>query len=212
MPSYISPHFTQDKFDSPSLDDLIDVLEDRVCYWVLEPAKVLLEDPIRQVPGFLLLLTYFEGIWVYVQGCDSRGQSRKFFQEGFIDVFRCAGIGQYLLTSIAGVLYEDARCGFFHDGIFRDRIVFKRLEKGELLVTLPKRNGQIDETGEIESILVDTGRFSAAVERHFKGFLTCLRDPNKIEQRYKFERICQDKWRWDEGTIIGLPDPTSKVT
>jgi hypothetical protein len=135
----ISPHFTDSKLQDPSVDDLIDVFEDRMKYWLFEPAKSLFNDAYGQVAGFCLLLTYFEGIYSYVQGKSSKGQSTAFFKNAFLEVFRTSGLNETLLTRIAEILYKDARCGFFHDGMFRERIYLKSLKKGELLVTLPKK-------------------------------------------------------------------------
>lgn len=58
----ISPKYPDAKFDQLSVEDLIDVFEDRICFWVLQPAKSLLDTQHGQVAAFCLILTYFEGI------------------------------------------------------------------------------------------------------------------------------------------------------
>src|SRR5689334_19162642 len=69
-----------------------------------------------------ILLTYFEGYSTFRTGLDSLGKSKPFFRQGFLDAFAHTGLSDDLLGRIAEVLYEDARCGFFHDGFFRSRV------------------------------------------------------------------------------------------
>jgi hypothetical protein len=202
--TYISPSFTEDKLDGPSIDDVVDVFEDRIQNWVLEPAKRLVADNIHQVAGFCILLTYFEGIWPYVRGQSSRGPSRRSFVEAFSVVFRSGSIPKAVLEEVAGVLYVDARCGIFHDGMFRDHVFFGRLDKGEMRITTKK--------GRIESIVVDAPRFWAAVERHFKSFVAVLRDTASVDERRRFYRVCKDRWDWDgDPRVIGMANPTVSV-
>jgi hypothetical protein len=202
--TYISPNFTQEKFDDPTCDDLIDVFEDRIRNWVIEPAKRLMSDDIYQVAGFSVVLTYFEGTWAYVQGQDSEHKSRSFFVDAFVDVFRPSGLSEDVLRGVADVLYRDARCGFFHDAVFRDRIYFKRLDKGEFYVTKSKKG--------IESIVIDSQRFCNAVERHFAQLIAVLRNPSSIGQRAKFEIICKAQWDYDgPGRVVGFPNPPEDV-
>lgn len=157
----ISPHFLAEKLDKPSLEDLIDVLEDRVAHWLLEPAKSLLDSRHGQVAGFALLLSYFEGVWIYVKGEDSHQKSKRFFREAFVEVYSPSKLPVIALENIANVLYEDARCGFFHDSMFRDRIYFADLPNGApLSITVPLKNGVPDEAGEIQTILVNPAQFS----------------------------------------------------
>lgn len=206
MQTLISPHYPQDKLEEPTLEDLIDVLEDRVKYWLLEPAKMLSTDPHGQVAGLALLLGYFEGIWIYVQGQDSRDRSKRFFKEAFIDVFRIGGLSPGLLVRVAEVLYEDARCGFFHDGLFRHRIYFGKNVGGCLRVTLPRRDdGSLDEAGEIQSILLDVEEFSKFVEGHFGNFIARLRDPDQVELITKFKDICRQKWDYEGDPRVLAP-------
>jgi hypothetical protein len=201
--TYISPSFPEAKLDNPSLDDLIDVFEDRIKKWLLEPAKYLVENETFQVAGFSILLTYFEGIWPYIQGQESKGQSKRFFIEAFADVFRPSCLPEEVIKKTAKVLYDDARCGFFHDGMFRDRIFFKRLDKGELYVTVTKKK--------IDSILVDSRRFCNAIERHFCRFIATLRNPACIEERTKFNAMCKIRWDWEgEAIYIGMANPPKK--
>jgi len=196
--SLISPHFVAEKLDSPSVEDLIDVLEDRVTHWMIEPAKALADHPIFQVPAFALVLTYFEGIWSYIEGRDSRGQSHNFFVSGFVDVFRSGNVSEKVLARIGTALYEDARCGFFHDGAARDRIYFGEIgESAPLVVTVPEVDGVVDEDGEIQSILVDPSECLRYVEGHFRGYIGRLRNPEEEEARRRFVAVCRQKWAYD---------------
>jgi hypothetical protein len=200
----ISPHFPDEKLDHPSHDDLIDVFEDRVRYWLLEPAKRLLANEHGAIAAVGLLLTYFEAIWIYVEGQDSKNGSKRFFRLTFLDVFAASGVSKPFLEKVANLLYEDARCGFFHDGSFRDRIFFSDLACGELQITVPKKNGQPDEKADIESVMIHPSRFYDAVDRHFRHYVAALRDHNQSDKRTKFERACRIKWDWESGPrVIG---------
>jgi hypothetical protein len=201
----ISPNFLHNKLQDPTIDDLVDVLEDRLMYWLLEPAKKLASNRVEQVAALSLLLSYFEGIWIYIQGEDSRRRSREFFESGFVEVFRPSGINEAVLKRVAGVLYEDARCGFFHDGMFRERIFFGKLRGGAMHVTLPRINGAIDEDGVIQSIIIDVEEFCHYVEGHFRELIIRLRDSAHSELRSKFQAMCRQKWDYDgDPRVIAL--------
>ena len=145
-------------------------------------------------------MTYFEGIWSYVHGQSSRNRSKRSFIEAFSEVFRSGSMPKTMLEQVAGVLYMDARCGFFHDGMFRDHVFFGKLDKGEMLITTKK--------GRVESIVVDSARFVRAVERHFKRFVATLRDTSSVDERKRFYDTCKDRWDWDGGPrVIGMANP-----
>ena len=63
METFISPNYTQKKLDKPTIDDLVDVLKDRVLNWLFEPAKKLIKEKDGCFGALCLLLTYLEGIW-----------------------------------------------------------------------------------------------------------------------------------------------------
>lgn len=205
----ISPHFTDEKLNDPSIDDLIDVFDDRIRFWTFEPVKTLLQVPTGNVAAFCLLLTYFEGIWSYITCQDSNRKSQQFFCEAFVDVFRHGGISVELLGRIGNLLYKDARCGFFHDSMFRERIFFAEMNH-DILETLIKSSGYIDETGKIQSILIDPQRFFVAIENHFANFIRTLRAADQVQKRLSFLEFCRQKWNWEqEGPIIGIDKPST---
>jgi hypothetical protein len=205
--SRISPNFSDEKLKSGSLDDLIDVFEDRLKNWLLAPAKALLGVRFGEVAALSLLLSYFEACAIYTKGKDSKGQSKEFFRAGFLEVFlRKARLSGSLLGRIADMLYEDARCGLFHEGMLREHIFFGN-GPGELTVTLPRVNGKIDETGPIQSVLIDPQKFYIVVERHVTEYLKALRDPSNVEIRDNFKRAIDLRRRITEpGGIIGMSE------
>lgn len=203
----ISPQFAADKLNNPSVDDLIDIFEDRIKAWLLEPSDHLMQKEIGWIPGYALLLSYFEGIWIYISGEDSNNKSKQFFKKAFVDVFRESHISETLLARVGSLLYEDARCGFFHDGMFRGRIFFAPTNKGEMLITLPRKEGELDGKGSIQSVIIDARKSHRAVSKHFAAFISRLRNPIESSLRNSFYNICREKWGFDQpGIIIGLKE------
>ena len=206
MKIFISPNCPQEKLDNPTIDDLVDVFKDRVLNWLFEPVKKLMSEKDGCFGVLCLLLTYFEGIWIYITGEDSKGKSKKYFNDAFLDVFSASGHAANLLNRVAEIMYEDGRCGFFHDGMLRSRIFLTELNQIDMLITVPRRSdGTVDVNGKIESILIDTKYFMAAIERHFIDYLLCLRNPEENVKRENFLKIAKEKWDYEsEGTVIGL--------
>lgn len=190
----ISPNFSGEKLHNPTLEDLVDVFEDRMRFWLLEPAKALAPRPHGQVASLNLLLTYFEGVWGYIQGRDNSGSSEIFFTDCFVEVFNSCGLSPDLLRRIGEILFEDGRDGFLHDAFFRRRIFFGNVPGGCLQAEVPLKRGFPDETGDIRSITVDVEGFLAYVEGHFKRLILSLRDPLQKDLRSSFRQTCEEKW------------------
>jgi hypothetical protein len=206
----ISPNFPDEKLNDPSLEDLIDVFEDRIKWWVIEPACVLLAMPHGFVAAMCLLLTYFEGYAIYRRGEDSKGHSKVFFREGFRDVFRNVTVDPALLDRVSDVLYGDARCGFFHDGMLRERILFSEQFEAEFVVTVPKIDGNPDPTGPIVSILINPRSFCRTVATHFVDYVAELRDVKNTALRTNFKAAVDAKWAPDTAVPIGMSEDDFK--
>lgn len=206
MEVFISPNYRANKLEKPTMDDLIDVFKDRTFNWLFKPAKKLINDKDGYFGALCLLLTYFEGIWSYITGTDSKRKSKKYFNDAFVDVFSPSNHRINLLKRVAEILYEDGRCGFFHDGFLRNRIFITDLNEIDMLITVPRKpDGNIDENGQIESVLIDPKYFMAAIERHFIDYLLSLRNPKEKIKRDNFSKIAKEKWDYEgKGTIIGL--------
>ena len=138
---------------------------------------------------------------------ESRPDSSGIRRLGFADVFKHSGIPEPVLLRTGELLYVDARCGFFHDGMFRERVYFAEMNK-DLVITLPKKAGALDLFGEIKSILIDVGRCYHAVSRHFNASMEILRDTDNISEREAFFAFFKSKCDWESsGPIIGMPEP-----
>ena len=75
------------------------------------------------------------------------------------------------------------------------------------MVTLPRIDGTIDETGPIQSVLIDPQKFYIVVERHVTEYLKSLRDSSNAELRDNFKRAVDLRWRITEpGGIIGMSE------
>lgn len=205
----ISPNFTTDKLENPTVDDVIDVHEDRIRNWLINPSATLLHQKHGIPAAFCILLTYFEGAWSYKAAKSSKGRSKEFFELGFADVFKTSGIPESVLLRTGELLYFDARCGFFHDGMFRERVYFAEMNK-DLVITLPKKSGVLDLLGEIQSILVDVGRCHDAVNRHFNTSMSVLRNAANVSERESFFAFFKSQCDWESpGPIIGMPEPVT---
>jgi hypothetical protein len=186
--SRISPHFSDEKYKTGSLEDLIDVLDDRVRYWLLAPARALLGVPFGGTAALSLLFGYFEAHAIYRTGRDSTKRSKQFFCDGFVEVFSNSGVSKDVLRRVAELIYVDGRCGIFHEGMARERIYVGK-GKRELLVTLPRVGGKMDESGAIESVVIDPEKFWLSIEQHFARYVQLLRDAGNSELRQTLRRL-----------------------
>jgi hypothetical protein len=65
--------------------------------------------------------------------------------------------------------------GFFTKECWREHIFFGSTA-GELMITLPRVEGKIDESGPIKSVLIDPDKFYVVVERDIREYVNSLRD------------------------------------
>jgi hypothetical protein len=190
----ISPHYTSKKLEPPFFRDLVDVFEDRMRYWILCPAKKLLEKRNEQVAAVGILLNYFEGIEIYLTGKDSKENSFAFFCRGFSKVFSVIEGDQNKIEECAKGLYVQARCGFSHDGLFRNRVFFKDSTQNAIVITWPKDNGKFIFSRGVESIIINPVRFYKVIEIHFENYLKKLKERKDEELIESFKKTVDLKW------------------
>lgn len=205
--SFISPRFQSEKLKYPNYEDLLDVFEDRMRNWFLLPAKRLLEIPHCQIAAVALLIAYFEGIQIYLSGEDSKNRSFDFFSSGLAKVFSFGNESQGVIKVIASALYDQARCGFAHDGMFRNRLFFSDVRIEALNISFPKKtDGQLDLT-QVESIIINPARFYESIQTHFDNYLEVLRNQRDRSLKESFEAIVKLKWGLDEpDRAIGMDE------
>jgi hypothetical protein len=200
----ISPNYGTEKMDCPGIDDVVDVYEDRVRHWIIGPTKLLANTEHGGPAALCIMLTYFEGAWSYAVAKSSSGRSKEYFKRGFADTFKSPVHPESLLLQLGQLLYEDARCGFFHDGLFRSRVYLAEMNK-DIAITLPKRGDVLDIEGEIQSVVIDVKRCVLAVERHFDSIIRSLRDTSNTAQRSKFFTFFKLQCDWEQpGPVVAI--------
>lgn len=205
MKHYVSPNFTHEKLEPPLLKDVIDVFEDRMRYWLLEPAKQLLKVKHGEVAAVALATNYIEGIEIYISGKDSNRKSKEFFRRGYKRIFAAVSGPDYIQEAIADGLYELLRCGFAHDGMFRSGIYFSSIRKEAMLITWPNKNGQFDPSGKLHSVIINPKGFLRCVETHLNEYLRELRSKKPNEAQERFRAAVELKWNLGEpAPLIGM--------
>lgn len=204
---FISPSFTHEKLESPSYDDLVDVFEDRTRNWFFLPASKLLDIPNCEIAAVALLVNYFEGIEIYLTGQDSKNRSPEFFARGFGRVFTIQGQDPEFSRKIPAAIYNQARCGFAHDGMFRNRVFFSRVRPDPILVTWPIKNGVPNRSAEVESIVINPPRFYDSIRSHFDNYAKKLREPADADVKRAFKKAVALKWGLHEpDRAIGMTE------
>ena len=204
---FISPNFTHEKLEAPSYDDIVDVFEDRMVNWLLMPARKLLDVPHGDVAAVALATNYIEGIEIYISGQDSDKHSKGFFRRGYKRIFAPVSGPVYMQDAIANALYDMLRCGFAHDAMFRYGIHFSNIRKEALTVTWPKKNGEFDPNGKLESAIINPNRFIKCIELHFKDYVKKLRAIEPTQAKDNFQAAVNIKWRLgNPGPLVGMTE------
>ncbi len=204
--NFISPSFGHEKLESASYEDLVDVFEDKMRHWFLNPAERLLKMPHCQIAAVALLISYFEGIAIYLSGKDSKNRSFEFFANGFSKVFSVDHEDQNSSRIIARAIYDQARCGFAHDGMFRNRVFFSDVPSLPLLVTYRKKNG-VPDLSQFQSIVINPFRFLESIRIHFESYVKSLREGSDATLKEAFQNAVKLKWALDEeARAIGMTE------
>jgi hypothetical protein len=203
----VSPNFYSEKLDPPLYKDVVDVFEDRMRYWLIEPAKYLLSAPHGEVAAVALATNYIEGIEIYSSGKDSKNKSKEFFRRGYRKIFAMVSGPEFMQDAIADALYDMLRCGFAHDGMFRSGIYFSTMREEAMLITWPKKNGQFVSDGRLESAIINPRGFVRCIELHFNAYLRELRAPGENDAQIRFRTAVELKWRLGEpGPSVGMTE------
>lgn len=204
--NFISPNFGYEKLESATYKDLVDVFEDRMKHWFRMPAERLLEIPHCQVAAVALLMTYFEGIEIYLSGEDSKSKSYEFFAKGFSKVFPVEHEDEDTPIAVQRAIYNQVRCGFAHDGMFRYKVLFSDGRAKPITITFPEKNGILDTT-QIKSIVINPKLLFESINNHFEDYLKNLRAEADANIKRNFEATVNLKWALDEGPLeIGMDE------
>jgi hypothetical protein len=102
------------------IDTKILIYEDRVNGWFLDIANDLKKDGCA---GFVILsiaISYIEGNQQFREGNSSERNSENFFIKGMLRIFNNSGLNESILKDID--IYDQVRCGLFHDGMARKSV------------------------------------------------------------------------------------------
>lgn len=175
MTYFVSPSFTAEKLVGRRIEDMIDVFEDQVRGWIIDPANCLRGHPHA---GFAILgsvLSYFEPIGQFVEG--RKSGSKRQFGVGLFSVF--PGIEERYRDLILEELYEQVRCGLFHQAMTKAKVIINPGGHDPVEV-----HGAADK---IFRIVVAPVAFIDAVERHLTWYVGQLRNPENVTLRANFE-------------------------
>jgi hypothetical protein len=173
----ISPRFTAEKLANASFDDVVEIFEDRVMGWLIDPANHLKS---QQHAGFAILaivLSYFEPIGQALEGSRTRGGSRKLFSKGLRAVFPDLAAAES--DALIGELYEQLRCGMFHDGLTREKVKISPTSAHAFIV-------EKSEDGSLKCVTVTPVNLMHHLEIHLSSYVAQLRDPANVELRHNF--------------------------
>ena len=174
-PSLSNDDFPQ-HFSDWTLEDKVKLFEDQVLGWQLNIANDIINTHAAENPhaGFAvlsILLNYFEMLAKYLQGYVGLRQSQTHFRIGLLNVFPEL-IGKERVIS---VLYEDARCGMYHEALIGKRIVLTRNYNVPIYV--------VDEN--IPVIAIDPHSLTTALINNFNVYIQTLRNSEPNEQIQK---------------------------
>jgi len=186
---WLSPSFTSEKLrgENDTIENRIDVYEDRVRGWLVKWAEYLSAVKIddRKHAGFAVLhlsLAYFEPFMVFLRGREAaRGKSSEFFRAGVLEVFPELK-NDADRDEILRILWEDGRNGLFHRGI-----ALKRIRLRDDL----ERAFRFEAAGGEGRVFVCRHSLVWRLLAHLDRYLGRVRNPAELELRRNFD----EAWR-----------------
>jgi hypothetical protein len=180
----VSPKFGRKKLENPTIEDKIDVYEDRLQGWIFDHVNWLLSDayPYHEqavIAVLILTVAYFEQHWSYRMGQDSDGREFDFFSAGFDNVFKVPAKDA---RSIKGIFWGEIRSKLAHEWLPGGRVIIDPHQAGSI-------GYAVNEASHIGSIAINSKLFVQGLYSHFRAYIQMLRDPDQHESRANFERF-----------------------
>ncbi len=169
-PDVVVDSRTKQEYPTGAVDTSILVYEDRVKGWFLDYGHMLQG---HHNAGFVVLqiaIAQIEGIEQYRRGVSSHNRSKDFFCDGMKRIFSLTATDDPWLNEF----YDLCRCGLFHDGMTRDRVLIEN--------RFPKALEYKD-----NCIRVSPNKFLDAVSADFSHYIEELKDPANEDLRVAFE-------------------------
>jgi hypothetical protein len=185
----VSQNFTTDKInpEKATIDDFIDVYEDRVFGWFIQYADKLRHDAHSGYAILSILLTLVEGQAIFLTGETSNNRSKEWFSKGLRDIFPEPKVTDESWKKLSNFLYDQLRCGLFHQGISKTNIIITTNLHGDKAFVIVIKEDK------------DTGEMMAAINPHtlidgfsqyFQEYFKEIRNPKNAEKREKFLKGC----------------------
>ena len=152
------------------IDDKIYIYQRQVNDWFLNVAENLIKHKNKN-KGFVVLmicLSYLEGVEQYRQGTSSNNKSAQFFKQAIHRIYP-----QKFSNNQLSLLYKEARCGLFHDGMTRSRIILNNSFQEGILIN----NGDIK---------ISPSKFLNDIKRDFQTYLETIKNTKNQRERDNF--------------------------
>jgi hypothetical protein len=200
---YLSPNHRVEDFPQPlCIDDKITIFEDQIFGWKLGIANQLIngkkkKDGTKERPpipdsGYAVLdivISYFEMIGKYQDGYTGKGQSRKYFNQGFFIVYPpmknyrrnktiqdTHGKNIKIVDYLLDILYEGVRCSLYHSGGTSGLVI--STSGVDYAITLDAQD---------KFLMINPHLLVPELINHFVSYIQDLRDLNNTDLRMKFE-------------------------
>ncbi len=174
------------------MDELIDCFEDRVCRWILKPARVLLKqntpcgekDPDVDF-AVLAILNAVPEMLAQFQGCeedykDNKKHLKKYlYEQGLQYIFPKLKNNKYK-KRIMKRLYGSLRNAISHMGLTSPPILLERKTKDPITLCCGRANKLV--------VIINVPKWYKQTKKRIKNYICELRDPDpsKDDLRRKF--------------------------
>ena len=179
----ISRHYSDYHLkDNENIESRIAVYEDQVRGWFLDQARIL--EKASDHGAFVLLLivlSYIEAHVIFYKGEDSEGQSKAFFREGFKAIFPRKTDNTDILDKALNDLYREVRCGLFHTGMVRGKVILSGGFTSSFEIIT-------DASNSVVQIQVNPHKALNEIEDHLARYLMRLRNPDEKQLRSNFSK------------------------
>ncbi|MBJ9989429.1 hypothetical protein [Paenibacillus sp. S28] len=168
----IYDEISQRELDPYLVDHKIEIYSRQVNEWFLGRASRLLQGKNNGFIVLMICISYIEGVQQYINGRDSRNQSRQVFIQGLNRIFSLN-----LSDNDLNEFYKEVRCGLFHNGMSGTKVIISSHFDSPIQF--------IDSN----TIKINQELFLKIIRQDFKNYMLDLKDENNYEMREKFDRM-----------------------